>query len=70
MAAHDDARERWNTIRESKPKPKLPERPAEHPADPSSVVVGTPGWEKQLEAWGMQPAFEDDDPFDRRVKGY
>jgi hypothetical protein len=30
------------------------------PDGPSSVVVGTPGWHEQLEAWGMIPAFDDE----------
>jgi hypothetical protein len=34
MTAHDDARERWNTIR--KPKEPEPERAPERPAEPSS----------------------------------
>jgi hypothetical protein len=58
------ARERWNAIR--KPKAK----PPEHPPGPSSVVMGTPGDRETLERWGMIPAFDDDDPFDRRVRGY
>jgi len=62
-------RERWNSIR--KPKPEPTPQPAEPPAGPSSVVVGrSPDWEKTLEAWGMVPAFGEDDSWTKRIRGY
>jgi hypothetical protein len=69
------ARERWNAIRNGKAaeqdkQPSPPQGPQPAGEGSPSVLVGAPGWEKQLEAWGMNPAFDDDDPFDRRVRGY
>jgi len=66
------ARERFNAIRDGEATDAKPEPKAEpEPAGPSSVVVGTPGWREQLEAWGMISAFgDDDDAWTKRIRGY
>jgi hypothetical protein len=56
-------------LSETPPRPDLPNLPAA-PDGLSSVVVGRGNWKEQLEEWGMVPAFDDDDPFDKRVRGY
>jgi hypothetical protein len=71
------ARERWNEIRRppaaeevrtAGPRPPGPQ-PAGGEGSPS-VVVGQPGWQKWLERNGMNPAFDEDDAWTKRIRGY
>jgi hypothetical protein len=72
-------REEWNAIRESKakrsraddaPTEQLPQGP--QPAGPGSpsVIIGQPGWHEWLERNGMNPAFDEDDAWTKRIRGY
>jgi hypothetical protein len=83
MTAHGHARERWNEIRRAEQAEQRPgqgvvsparvQTTSPQPAGPEgspSVIVGAPGWQEQLEKWGMISAFGEDDEWTRRIRGY
>jgi hypothetical protein len=68
------ARERFNATRGHKAKPTKPTGPQPASADgmSPSAIFGAPGFQEWAERNGLVSAFPDDedDAFNRRVRGY
>jgi hypothetical protein len=74
MSIAREARVRWNAIRNGgaiRPDTGGQTQGPQPAGEGSpSIVVGQPGWEKRLEEWGMNPAFDEDDAWTKRIRGY
>jgi hypothetical protein len=73
--ADGEARAHWNALRDPKPNIEQAEQPTPGPQPAGgegspSIVVGQPGWQEWLERNGMNPAFDEDDAWTRRIRGY